>query len=169
MPDTTAEMKQRLESLLLVEDVWPRTRVEIAALGPDIVAPLAQLIRERPHDTKFIERAVLALGTVGAAPAAELLESLLDDPEPMIRIGAVTALRDNGDVHNAQAVEALLADPEPAVRKEAVKTLAQLGGADSVKALQGLAQADSEAFLREHAGHAAARAQRRLAGSEQDA
>jgi HEAT repeat protein len=166
MPEPSDQLKEQLEALLLAEDAWPLTRARVAELGPGTAAAVAELIRERPHDSKFTERAVLALGEVGGAPEAELVESLLGDPEPMIRIAALTALREIGDTRHVPAVGALLDDPGSAVRKEAVKTLAQLGGTESVEALRRVAEHDPQPFLREQAGQAAAQAQARSAPSE---
>jgi HEAT repeat protein len=170
MPETepTPKLNEQLEALLSSQELWPRTYARIAELGPGAAPALAKIIRERSHGTKFTQRAVLALGAVGGAPEAALLEALLGDPEPRIRIGAVTALRDIGTTGHVPAVEALLADPEPAVRKEAVKTLAQLGGPHGIEALRRVAENDPEGFLREQAGQAAAEAQSRLADAKEE-
>jgi HEAT repeats len=163
MPDLTPDqLRERLEQLLLAEDAWGHARAQVAALGPAAAPVLIELIQGRAHDTKFTERAILALGVLGGPE--DTLTSLLADPDPMIKIAALSALREIGEARTAPAVHDLLADDVPAVRKEAVKTIAALGTAESVEPLRTVAEGDPEPFLREQALGALRQVEERRSG-----
>jgi hypothetical protein len=152
MPDPTPEqLHDLLEQLLLVEDGLGNTRTQLAELGAGAIPVLVDMIEKRPHDTKFVERAILALGDVGGPAEADFVASLLEDPEPMVKLAALTALRQIGERRHAEAVRNLLDHDSPSVRKEAVKTLAELGDEASLPSLRALAANDPEPYLREQA------------------
>ena len=121
----------------------PQPEPEPAPAGPD------ELVEELPEE--LVEELSAADGAVrvdavrvlldrwrsGDGAAAEgmapRLGDLLDDDEPQVRIGALTAVRllrkpENLEKH-ASAVMALLADRTPQVRLAAVWTAARLPGA----------------------------------------
>jgi HEAT repeat protein len=156
MPEQSEEdLRSSVEQLLLNEDSWGLVRVRLVALGPRAVPVVIDAVLRGGHDTKFVERALLALGELGGDDAEKFVASMLGHPDEMIKVAALSALRQIGKAEYAPAVTDLLSDASDAVRKESVKTLAEIGGETARERLAALAQSEEKEFIKEHAQRAA--------------
>lgn len=149
------DLRSRVEQHLLTEDSWGHVRVQLLALGRRAVPVIISEVRRGVHDTKFVERALLALGEFGGDDAEQFVLSMLGHPDQMIKVAALSALRQIGKTEHAPAVADLLNDASDAVRKESVKTLAEIGDAAARERLAALAQSEDKEFIKEHAQQAA--------------
>lgn len=162
MPENDqGDLRSRVEQLLLAEDSWGIVRELVTELGPQAVSLVIDEIRRGTHDTKFTERALLALGELGGSEAENFVVSMLDQPDQMIKAAALTALRQIGKEEHAPAVAQLLNDTSDTVRKEAIKTLAEIGSSAHLDSLKTLAQSEEKGFLKEQAQRAVAEIEKR--------
>lgn len=98
---------------------------------------LAPLIRKIRSLRKAGDRAagVETLGHLVSASTRKILEPLVTDKEPEVRIAALEALGQQGDPSSARALAPALNDPFWQVRAAAVDALGKVGGRDAVEAL----------------------------------
>jgi HEAT repeat protein len=89
------------------------------------------------------ESAVQALGGLGDESVAPLI-SALAHPDWHVRMGAVIALRINGDPRAIRPLIGSLSDPSRFVRREAVKSLGRVGDISAVEPLQGMLKDEDE-------------------------
>ncbi|MCW2672727.1 MAG: hypothetical protein JWP14_1316 [Frankiales bacterium] len=109
-----------------IEGPWPRTWAlraflycwddQVGAAVIDAVGDEAWRVREMA--AKVVVRRELA--------ASHLLEPLLADPLPRVRVAGLRALGAVGEAENAVAVQAALADPDAEVARAAEAALARL-------------------------------------------
>jgi HEAT repeat protein len=94
----------------------------LGEIGPDGLAGLTKLLRDRDNHTKAM--AGLAVAKMGAKAVPRLIE-LLQSPDDGTRLGAVLALRhvDPGAQPAVPALTELLQDDNPNVRAAAARTL----------------------------------------------
>src|SRR5215467_7856212 len=95
------------------------------------VAQLTRVLSERIHDPdRQIQRFVLSAFAESPDPrATEILTSVVrDDPNPVLRSLAASALLDRGGIESvATLTRAVSEDPDPAVRRALLKTLGRVG------------------------------------------
>ena len=96
-------------------------------LGERGALPLLLHSAEDSNDFFLRLVSVQALAPLRAPEALPVLERRLEDPFPLIRVSALTALVAIGDRRVVNRVIARLADDVPEVRAQAVLTLAELG------------------------------------------
>lgn len=107
---------------------------DLAAIGPDAVAPLCRVVSGK--DVSAADRAADCLAQIGDKRAVPLLISVLTDHhETANRIAAANALGKLGDSRAIDALLSVLDDSDPPVRRSASYALGSLG---SEKAIRGL-------------------------------
>jgi HEAT repeat protein len=112
------------ESMAASENREDRTAAAktLGEIGPDGLAGLTKLLRDRDNQTKAM--AGLAVARMGAKAVPRLIE-LLQSPDDGTRLGAALALRhvDPGAQPAVPALTELLQDENPNVRRAAAQTL----------------------------------------------
>ncbi|MFW6107110.1 MAG: HEAT repeat domain-containing protein [bacterium] len=88
----------------------------------------------RSDDRLFRARVTHALGLVGKGDRDALwaLETLLEDPDPLVRREAIAALANAGDASHIEAIRKRLGDRVETVRADAVEAIAELDPANAV-------------------------------------
>jgi HEAT repeat protein len=104
-----------------------------AAMGPEAVEPLLQLMRSGPADKQF--SAVKALGEINDPRICKIMVEALQKPSAGIRIVALGNLERLADSAAFPAVERMLKDNNNSVRGAAVEAVARCGGSRALPAL----------------------------------
>lgn len=163
-----AEMRQRAETAGMTiremarnAELYPLQRILAAAelageRKPENVPKLIELLGDADSGVRFWAATGCAALGEGAAPAADALEPLLDDPSPDVRIAAAESLCLIGRPGPALAtLQKLLSHENSAVALRAVNTLENLG--DRAKPTLGAirrAAAGSEGYVKRAAERA---------------
>jgi HEAT repeat protein len=95
-----------------------------------------------------------ALGVIRRPAAAQPLQAVLGDADPMVRAASLSALRNVEGFTDGTVAAPLLADADETVRVQAVFTVAELRTTSTVPALVQLLQSDPSANVRKRAAWA---------------
>jgi HEAT repeat protein len=106
---------------------------QLAALGPEGVAPLLELLRTGTPNKQF--SAVKALAEINDPRVRPAMLEALRRPSPAIRIAALGSLERHADPATYVEVEKLLRDANPSVRGAAIEAVKRCGGVRAVPAL----------------------------------
>ena len=99
---------------------------DILALGDEAVAPLLRLAGSSSEPSIIRQRAIVALGEMGAQAAVAPLRSLLRDQDRVLRVMAIRALVKILGESAAPDLTAMLSDDEPSVAIAAARALGQV-------------------------------------------
>lgn len=132
----------------------------VVAHGSDSVAPLLKLLHhgvppevaaQLPGDVPTLVRlrVVTALGQLQDPRALDSLVNILEDPNPLVRAAAATALGQfSGEDTALTALIPLLKDADPLVRELAANALKNLGQPEALPALRLALKTEPEEHIR---------------------
>lgn len=106
---------------------------ELAALGPDGVGPLLEILHSGTPNKQF--SAAKALGKIDDPRVRPAMLAALNNPTPAVRIAALDNLGRRADPAKFSEVEKILADGNANVRSVAVEAATSCGGERAVPAL----------------------------------
>jgi HEAT repeat protein len=157
-------MATREEIRALMEgDEFPGL-AELLDLGEAAADHLAAFARDKSQPAYIRQRALIALGEMGADQGeAAMIENLTDD-HPVQRLTAVRALTQLRGADAGRHLTRLLADDDVSVRKTALRCLGETGDPSVLPALEKMADQETEDFLKTEARLAANRIHRRGEG-----
>jgi HEAT repeat protein len=159
-------MATREEIRALMEGDEFHGLTELLDLGEAAADHLAGLARDKSRPAYIRQRALIALGEMGADQGeAAMIENLTDD-HPVQRLTAARALTQVKGIAASPHLEGLLTDDDVSVRKVALRCLGETGDPSVLPALEKMADEESEAFLKTEALQAADRIHRRGAGED---
>ena len=106
-------------------DIVAAARRFCEALGPSIVAPLADVLsrEERPRPRQHLVAILIGFGAAGR----QAVERLSQSPNGAVRRTAVLLLREFGGRDALDELESLLGDADPNVQREAALAIAMMG------------------------------------------
>jgi hypothetical protein len=147
---------QALIAFLICEDFdCVDTLAVIKELGPGLAPILVELVQNGPppgvselNERLARERAVIALGELGAAEAIDPLIDILAEPDPVLRAKTVTALGQIGGDEALEALLPMLKDSDQLVREMTASALGRLGDPEAIPALQAAAQVEQKDHVR---------------------
>jgi hypothetical protein len=117
---------------------------------PAALVSLVEILASEP-DVAVRQAAAAGLATIRTPEAVFALTGALGDPEPLVRIAAVSSLGMLRDETQAPVITQVLArDRDAAVRRAAVQVLATLHSAEARRGLE-MAASDSDASVRQAA------------------
>jgi hypothetical protein len=127
----------------------------IKEFGPGLAPILVELVQNGPppgvaelNERLARERAVIALGELGATEAIDALIDVLGEPDPVLRAKTVTALGQIGGDEALEALLPMLKDPDQLVREMTASALGRLGDPEAIPALQAAAQVEQKDHVR---------------------
>lgn len=126
----------------------------LVGYGAAAVEPISRRLLEGGDLPKPLLLRVL--GLIGDREAAGVLASFLSDPDPEVRVPAVSALGTAGTAASVPLVEALAGDPDWRVRARAAATLGDLGDGTAIPTLRTLLR-DSSWWVRQNSATALAK------------
>lgn len=140
---------------------WVAARLadEIVDFGPAAVSGLVNyllLSEHDPHrDAELLRQVIRVVGLIGDLRAEPALITMLESPEPLVRVGAASALSDAGTPESVPALIRALEDEDWRVRARAANAL---GTFSDGRALEPLGQAlrDPAWWVRQDAARALA-------------
>ena len=106
---------------------------QLAALGPDGVGPLLEILHSGTPNKQF--SAVKALGKTGDSRVVPAMLTALQNPTPVVRMAVVDVLAHLGDPGTFSEVEKMLSDPNANVRISAVGAVVNCGDVRAVPVL----------------------------------
>lgn len=115
---------------------------------------LSQLMEHTQHQNPEVrQRIMLIFGEIGGSDQALAVAEALSDPDPTVRLAAVTALRKMRESGAADGLKQKLTDPDAHVRAQAARTLGDLGERSAVANLIAVLR-DENGFVRGAAAEA---------------
>lgn len=119
---------------------WGRQRVAVVMneSGDAWASQLADAASSHKQPTADRLRALEIMQLFGPAPERQLLDELVKDSEPAIRVAAADGIAMSGDTDASQRLESLLDDSSPLVRRRACEGLLRLGATCDAERLKPL-------------------------------
>lgn len=137
------------EALLLEPDPDKRLKTirALAAMGPDALAPLVDLVKDRGA-VEFRDRALEALQLAGEPGIAAIVRELDGENPWYIYRNMLNVIAELRLVQGLPQVSALAGSPDERIRREAIRTLARVGSRESLGVVMNAANDASLAVRR---------------------
>jgi hypothetical protein len=154
-PADPALTPERVRLMLQGDDTYPSE--DIRRLAPGVVPALITLATTS-DDNYARSRAISLLGDVGCRETAPVVEKLLADPDPMMRLPATVSIATLLGADATPILVRMLSDTDRGVVKYALKGLARVGDNRALPELTRFMKTNSEDWLRDLAAQASAQA-----------
>lgn len=125
--------------------------ITLRQIGPQAVPHLVAILNDPSQPTFLRQRAIVALGEIGSADAADDVQTMLNDSNPVIRYMAAIALTKMSGTAATSALIPLLTDADPSVVKVAIQCLTEVGDTQTLAQLETVKAASPHNFLRTEA------------------
>ncbi len=156
-PETVSLILDQMES----EETWVAARLadEIIEFGavaaPALVKYLLLSEHDPNRDPELLRQVIRVIGLIGDLRAEPALISMLESPEPLVRVGAASALSRAGTPESVPGLISALADPDWRVRARAADALGTFSDGRALEPL-GRALRDEAWWVRQDAAKALA-------------
>jgi len=156
-PATVGRVLDQMES----EETWVAARLadELVEYGTAAVPGLVNYLLLSEHDPQrnpeLLRQIIRVVGLIGDLRSGPALVSMLESPEPLVRVGAASALSEAGTPEAVPALIAALEDPDWRVRARSADALGTFSDERAIEPL-GRALRDQAWWVRQDAAQALA-------------
>lgn len=130
------EIKDYLNAIKYKTPAYEYAKDSIIKIGEEALPFLLEILKDKREEIDYKIEICDIIGKIKSNKAIPVLNSLLNDPHPGLRGGAIKALGEIGDTSSFSYIVKMLNDPHDLVRREAIIALKSINDKRSIPFLK---------------------------------